>query len=90
MDSSFSVTTDITTSGLVSGDWKVTTNRIPKYDHVMTDADMTFLTTRPNAATDFTTGAPIVNSGDTLVFGQDVGYTGQGCDMGTSEMYQSC
>ena len=82
IDVHYSVTTDITTSSLSSGNWRVTTNRIPKYDHIMTDADMTFLTTRPNAATDFTTGAPIVSSGNTVKYGDDIGYTGQGCDMG--------
>lgn len=84
IDSSYNVKTEILTSALDSADWKVTTNRIPKYDHVMTAADMSFLNTRPNAATDYTTGAPTVSEGDSVLFGQDIGYAfnGQGCDMG--------
>ena len=82
MSSYYSVRTDITTSNLVSGEWRVTTNRIPRYDHIITSDDMSFLTTRPNAVTDFETGSPSVSEGDKVSFGDDIGYTGVGCDMG--------
>lgn len=82
LDSFYDVKTDATSSSLVSGSWRVTTNRIPKYDHVMTTDDMTFLNSRPKASSDYTTGATTVNEGETVVFGSNIGYTGQGCDMG--------
>jgi hypothetical protein len=83
-DTYYSVKTDVTSSSLVSGEWRVTTNRIPKYDHVMTADDMTFLNNRPEASSDYTTGATTVSEGDTVLFGEDIGYanTAQGCDMG--------
>ena len=86
MDASYSVKTDITSSAMVQGEWRVTTNRIPKYDHVMTAADMDFLNTRPRAASDYTTGATTVSEGETVTFGQSIGYTGQGCDMGEIDL----
>lgn len=81
-DSNYNVLTDVTSSSLDSNEWKVTTNHIPRYDHVITDDDMDFLNGRPKASTDFKSGSTTVSSGDTVSFGQDIGYGGMGCDMG--------
>ena len=52
---------------------------IPDYTHLLTDAGAAFLEGRPRAATDFREGHPLAGAGDTLDFGQDLGYRSTGC-----------
>ena len=52
---------------------------IPDYTHLLTDAGAAFLEDRPRADTDFREGHPLADAGDTLDFGQDLGYASTGC-----------
>lgn len=57
----------------------ITATGIPDYTHHISQAEAEFLETRPRAATDFRHGHPLVGSGDTVDFGEDVGYASTGC-----------
>lgn len=78
--------TDVQSSSLSSGQWSITTNRIPNYDHKFTTEEITTLNSRPKASSDFTTGATTISAGEKVIYGEDIGYVGllhgQGCDMG--------
>ena len=52
---------------------------IPDYTHLLTEEGAAFLAGRPRAGTDFREGLPLVGTGDTLDFGQDLGYASSGC-----------
>ena len=63
---------------------------MPNYSTTLTQADVDQLKTRPNAATDFEDGVPSVDAGDTVRFGESVGYAqaqdpggnSVGCELG--------
>ncbi|MCA9570055.1 MAG: YHYH protein [Myxococcales bacterium] len=55
---------------------RVTASGIPSYRTVVDQALLDSLNARPFAASDFTSGAPTVSVGDTVDFGQDIGYAG--------------
>jgi hypothetical protein len=83
------IVTDILTSNLSTADsstWTVTTNRIPNYDHKFSAVEINTLNARPEAATDFFTGATTATAGQEVLFGADIGYNGQangpGCALG--------
>ena len=63
---------------------QVSTSGVPDYSVVMTQADIDSLNNRPEAATDFDGGQTSATVGDTVEFGDDIGYniTMQGCDLG--------
>lgn len=52
----------------------VSASGIPNYSVVMTQADIDTLNSRPEAASDFDNGQTTAQVGDTIVFGQDIGY----------------
>ena len=49
----FNTETDVTQSMLSGGQWTTFFNKIPKYNHIMTDDDISFLNSRPKASSDF-------------------------------------
>lgn len=57
----------------------VTATGIPDYTHTITESDQQFLENRPNAVTDFTSGGLLVTVGDSVEFGEDIGYNSTGC-----------
>ncbi|MEE2732454.1 MAG: YHYH protein [Pseudomonadota bacterium] len=62
----------------------VSASGVPNYSVVMTQADIDVLNSRPEAASDFDNGQTTAQAGDTIVFGEDLGYniTRVGCDLG--------
>lgn len=52
----------------------VETEAIPDFEIIITDEILDELNNRPKASSDFSTGSASVNVGDTVVFGQDIGY----------------
>ena len=52
----------------------VETEAIPDFEIVITEDIVEELNNRPKASSDFSTGSTSVNVGDTVVFGQDIGY----------------
>ena len=52
----------------------VTSQGIPDYAVLITEDIMAGLTERPRAVSDFVTGSPTISVGDTVQFGQDIGY----------------
>jgi hypothetical protein len=73
--------TDMKTSKISSSRWQVTTNRIPNYDHKFTKSEVLTLNARPKASSDFSSGKTTVSAGDYVVFGGDIGYEGEECEM---------
>jgi len=61
---------------------RVKASGLPDYSSVVTDSTIATLNSRPNAATDFVTGATTVVSGTTVTFGDDIGYDSTQCTMG--------
>lgn len=60
----------------VDGDFvDVEATGIPSYQITITQAIYDELVARPHAATDFVGGAPLVTVGETIEWGQDIGYT---------------
>ncbi|MCP5169550.1 MAG: YHYH protein [Hahellaceae bacterium] len=53
---------------------KVTATGIPDYEVTLTQAQIDTLNARPKASTDFTGGATLANAGQTVQFGQDIGF----------------
>eukprot|EP00510_Aplanochytrium_minuta_P005359 CAMPEP_0184012272 /NCGR_PEP_ID=MMETSP0954-20121128/4308_1 /TAXON_ID=627963 /ORGANISM="Aplanochytrium sp, Strain PBS07" /LENGTH=542 /DNA_ID=CAMNT_0026292217 /DNA_START=172 /DNA_END=1800 /DNA_ORIENTATION=- len=66
---------------VIDGDYiKITSSGIPSYEHEMTAEEISTLNSRPNAATDFDSGATTAVAGQVYSFGADIGFTGtQGC-----------
>lgn len=62
----------------------VSASGIPNYSVVMTQADIDALNSRPEAAADFDNGQTSAQAGDTIAFGQDIGYNiiHVGCALG--------
>ncbi|MCB9792528.1 MAG: YHYH protein [Alphaproteobacteria bacterium] len=60
----------------------VSTDGIPNYSTTITQDLLDELNSRPLAATDFVTGAPTVQVGDVVEFGEDIGYNSTGCTRG--------
>lgn len=62
---------------------------IPKYDITMTQDNIDSLNDRPKADSDFFDGATTAEVGDTILFGQDIGYDGstENCDTTGGEGY---
>jgi predicted glutamine amidotransferase len=60
----------------------VNTTDIPKYDVTLTEAQIEALNSRPLAATDFATGVTSAEAGQTILFGEDIGYNSstENCD----------
>ncbi|WP_198147285.1 YHYH protein [Gilvimarinus polysaccharolyticus] len=52
----------------------VTSEGVPDYSVTITDEMLAQLNNRPRAATDFAAGEAVINVGDTVGFGQDIGY----------------
>ena len=52
----------------------VETEGIPNFDLVINQDDIDALNDRPRASTDFTTGVTTISVGDTVAFGQNIGY----------------
>jgi hypothetical protein len=52
----------------------VNSQGIPNYEFTVTDDILDTLNSRPKADTDFLTGAATVEVGDTVAFGEDIGY----------------
>lgn len=52
----------------------IETESIPDFEIVITDEIVAELNNRPKASSDFSTGSTSANVGDTVVFGQDIGY----------------
>ncbi len=77
------VLVDVQSVELVSVDGidyiRVTASGIPDYTHHVSEEDAVFLEGRPRASTDFREGYPLVGAGDTVDFGQDLGYASSGC-----------
>ena len=67
-----SVSSDGQTVTVVSAD-------IPSYQSAISADVLAALKSRPKAATDFRGGEPSVNAGQTVEFGQDVGYSSTNC-----------
>lgn len=78
----FEASTDISSSKLQSDQWSVSFNRVPKYNHLFTDEDISGLNNRPRAATDFKNGATSAVAGETYGFGADIGYQSDHCTLG--------
>lgn len=78
------VKTDVTSSAIYSASWMVGFNRIPNYDREFAHSDISTLNSRPEAATDFTSGATTAAAGNIYEFGDDIGYAhpGQSCSLG--------
>ncbi|TYK66620.1 YHYH protein [Colwellia echini] len=53
----------------------VTSEGIPKYDVTVTQDVLDALNSRPKVGSDFISGAPTVELGDVIKFGQDIGYS---------------
>ena len=61
---------------------------IPNYSTVVTSSLLSSLTSRPKASTDFRSGsAPTISVGQTVNFGQDIGYKSSGCTSSTTTGY---
>ncbi|MEM6730311.1 MAG: YHYH protein [Myxococcota bacterium] len=60
----------------------VETSGIPKYDVLVTEELVDSLNARPRAATDFVTGVTTASAGQTVAFGEDIGFdsSNQNCD----------
>ncbi|USD22175.1 YHYH protein [Microbulbifer variabilis] len=65
----------------------VTATGIPDYETEITDNLYGWLINRPKAATDFVSGSPIVQVGDVVSFGQDIGYRSNTQSCATSAGY---
>ncbi|MDP5138205.1 YHYH protein [Rheinheimera baltica] len=52
----------------------VTSFGVPDYQVTINQSVLDELTLRPRANTDFTGGSPLIDIGDTVAFGQDIGY----------------
>ena len=63
---------------------RVTATGIPNYEFVLTQDDVDSLNARPKANADFVGGQTSAQAGQTLSFGEDIGYNiiHQGCDLG--------
>ncbi|MEM7020211.1 MAG: YHYH protein, partial [Pseudomonadota bacterium] len=61
---------------------RVQSSGVPNYLVMITQAVFDALANRPKAATDFASGAPTVAVGNQVAFGQDVGYSSNGCALG--------
>jgi hypothetical protein len=66
---------------LLTTGWKVTFTGIPRYTRNVSSWDMSLLNGRPNYDTDFKSG-PTVSVGDTVNFGDNIGYRSTSCTLG--------
>lgn len=66
---------------------RIVTSGIPSYTQILDEAMLTALTTRPRAEEDFRTGAPLAELGQTITFGQDIGFVGINCATGQGGGY---
>ena len=87
--------TDILISAIINdnnvdSNWTVSFNRIPHYLHIVSSAEMAQLNSRPNKATDFVTGQPIITAFDHVQFGDDIGYQVTNCSLGYFPPQHSC
>ena len=57
----------------------LTSGGVPSYAVTFDDDRIAELRARPHAATDFVSGAPTVSAGDTVQFGEDIGFDSTGC-----------
>ena len=61
---------------------------IPSYSHTMSQSDINALNNRPRAHGDFTTGSTTASAGQTIGFGQDIGYiSNESCTAGAGFGY---
>ncbi|MBQ4833126.1 YHYH protein [Pseudoalteromonas sp. MMG010] len=60
----------------------VSATDIPKYDVTLTQAQIDALNNRPKAASDFANGVTSAEAGQTILFGEDIGYnsSSENCD----------
>ena len=70
-----------------AGDSSITVSAtgIPNYSVLMAQDNIDNLNSRPKTSSDFTSGATTAKVGDTVLFGQSIGYNasrGPGCDLG--------
>lgn len=61
---------------------KIDCTGIPQYNHVMTSSDINWLNSRPHASTDFDNGRTTATVGETILFGEDIGYSSTHCTLG--------
>lgn len=68
----------------LSSKWymQVSATGIPGYVHTMTSNDINNLNSRPHASSDFVSGATTAAVGDSVYFGEDIGYTTHSCSTG--------
>ncbi|MEO2108322.1 MAG: YHYH protein [Actinomycetota bacterium] len=59
----------------------------PDYTSTVDADQLEFLSSRPNADTDFDDGAPTVEVGDTVTWGADIGYVNDQCAEGAGQGY---
>ena len=69
---------------------QATCTGIPQYDVVITQDDVNFLNSRPKASTDFTNGHTSAYAGETVSFGQSIGYANTHCTLGYWPPGPSC
>ena len=74
----------------LSTGWKVTFKGIPNYDHTITSSEISALTSRPRASTDFVSGSTTASTGDFVAFGQNIGYSTSSCSKGFWPPGPSC
>lgn len=69
-------------SSKLSTGWQIEFKGIPSYAHTMTAADITTLTSRPKASTDFMGGYTTAVAGNTYEWGADINYHSDECGRG--------
>jgi hypothetical protein len=74
--------TNIVDLSFSSGEYTIGVTGIVNYDRTFTDEDIDTLNSRPKAYSDFTNGATTAVGGDEVVWGVDIGYENEHCDMG--------
>jgi len=60
----------------------VETSGIPQYYHVITQSDVQWLNSRPDASHDFIAGSTTANVGQVVEFGESIGYSSSHCSLG--------
>ena len=68
----------------------VQSSGVPNYTVQLTQEDVDELNGRPKVTSDFLGGQTSAAAGDSVLFGQDIGYTGAGCTMGYWPPGPSC
>jgi hypothetical protein len=66
---------------------RVVATGLPDYTSTIDADQLEFLSSRPNADTDFDDGSPTVEVGDTVTWGADIGYVNDQCAEGAGQGY---